>query len=364
MHTTDQAHRVIFIDLMRAIAVLQMVQGHTIHVFLSADLRNTELPIYAVWNFMRGMTAPIFMFTAGTVFTYLFRSVKKPFEQNYRVKKGIRRALLLLFLGYILKYPTWTVFDFSEVTKDKLQLFFAVDVLQLIGFSLLILILVLFISEKLKLNYTTTFVVSSVFFFLLSPFTDIVVWNSFLPDPVAAYFFSGTGSQFPLFPWAGYVVSGGILGCYLAQNPFVFKTARFSLLIAIFGAAFIIISVLSSVILLSLNIQIYNPQSAPTTIFLRIGFVLLLTAVVSFISLRVNRIPHLLILVGRNTLLIYFIHLVILYGSTWTPGLTLIWGASFSGWMSFGAAVLMLTIMTFMVLGIHKLKIRNKELET
>ena len=38
MHTSDQAHRVIFIDLMRAIAVLQMVQGHTIDVLLAPDL--------------------------------------------------------------------------------------------------------------------------------------------------------------------------------------------------------------------------------------------------------------------------------------------------------------------------------------
>lgn len=364
MHTTDQAHRVIFIDLMRAIAVLQMVQGHTVHVFLSADFRTTDYLLFAIWHFMRGMTAPIFMFTAGTVFTYLFRSVKKPFEENYRVKKGIRRAFLLLFLGYILKYPTWTVVDFSGVTDEKWKLFFAVDVLQLIGLSLLILLLVLFISEKLKLNYTAAFVVSSIFFFLLSPFTEIISWNSFLPEPIAAYFYSVTGSQFPVFPWAGYVVSGGILGCYLAKNPLVFKTTRFSFLLAIFGSAFTIISILSELILPAMNIQIYNPQSAPNTIFLRIGFVLLLTAVVSFISLRVNKIPHLLILVGRNTLLIYFIHLIILYGSTWTPGLTLLWGESFSGWQAFVAAVLMLTLMTFMVLGIHKLKIRNKELET
>jgi len=115
---TEPKHRVIFIDLLRAIAVLQMVQGHTIHVFLSQDLRTTELPVYAVWYFLRGMTAPIFMFTAGTEFTYLFRSVHKPFGKNYRVKKGIKRALLLIFLGYVLKYQSWTIFDFSQVTAE------------------------------------------------------------------------------------------------------------------------------------------------------------------------------------------------------------------------------------------------------
>lgn len=363
MHT-EPKHRVIFIDLMRAIAVLQMVQGHTISVFLSPELRNTDLPVYAVWYFLRGMTAPIFMFTAGTVFTYLFRSVKKPFSQNYRVKKGVRRAFLLIFLGYMLRYPTWTIVDFSEVTTDKWQLFFAVDVLQLIGFSLLILLAILSITEKLKLNYTITFVVSSCLIFLTSPFIETINWNSFLPAPLAAYFYSGSGSLFPLFPWAGYVISGGVLGSYLAQNPMVFKTSRFSLIVAIFGGTFTLTAMLSDLILKSLNIQIIDPQAEPNTILFRMGFVLLLTAVVSYISIKVNKIPQLIILAGRNTLLIYVVHLIILYGSAWSPGLDLIWGYSFSGWQAFGAALIMITLMTIMVMGIHKLKIRNKELVT
>ena len=364
MHTTDQAHRVIFIDLMRAIAVLQMVQGHTISVFLSKDFQTTELPLFAVWYFLRGMTAPIFMFTAGSVFTYLFRSVKKPFRENYRVKKGIRRAFLLIFLGYLLRYPTWKVLDFSDVTPEQWQSFIVVDVLHLIGFGLLILLLILFIAEKLKINFTISFTVSALFIFLLSPFTEIINWSSFLPEPVAAYFYAGTGSLFPLFPWAGYVIAGGALGSYLAKYPMVFKTARFSYKLVIIGIAFIFIATISQLLIQNYNIQIINPQTEPNTIFFRIGLVLLLTAIVSYISLSVNRIPLLIILAGRNTLLIYVVHLVILYGSAWTPGLSLVWGSSLSGWLSFVAALTMIMLMTFMLLLIHRLKIHNKELVT
>jgi uncharacterized membrane protein len=349
---------------MRAIAVLQMVQGHTIAVFLSPELRNTDLPVYAVWYFLRGMTAPIFMFTAGTVFIYLFRSVKKPFWENYRVKKGIRRAFLLIFLGYLLRYPTWKVVDFSDVTTEKWQQFFAIDVLQLIGFSLLILLVILFITQKLKLNYTTTFILGASFVFLASPFIETITWDSFLPVTIAAYFYSGSGSLFPLFPWMGYVISGGVLGSYLAQNPMVFKTSRFSLILAIYGTAFTLTALLSDLILKTYQIQIIDPQAEPNTILFRMGFVLMLTAVVSYISLKVNKIPQLLILAGRNTLLIYVVHLVILYGSAWSPGLDILWGYSFSGWQSFYAALIMILLMTFMVMGIHKLKIRNKELVT
>jgi len=364
MHTTDQAHRVIFIDLMRAIAVLQMVQGHTIDVLLAQDFRTPEFSVFAIWNFLRGMTAPIFMFTAGTVFTYLFHSVKKPFEKNYRVKKGIRRGLLLIFLGYMLKYPTWKVVDFSGVTQDKWSLFLSVDVLQLIGVGLLIIILILFIAEKLKLNFTNVFIVISTLVFVSSPFIEAIDWKSILPEIIAAYLYTGTGSLFPLFPWTGYVIAGGVLGCYLSQNPLVFKTIRFSILLAIFGATFTLIALLSNKILYALQIHILNPQTEPSTIFYRMGFILLLTAIVSYISLRVNKIPQIIILAGRNTLLIYVVHLIILFGSAWSPGIDLLWGRSFSGWQSFSAALLMIILMTVMVLVIHKYKIRNKDLVT
>ena len=144
----------------------------------------------------------------------------------------------------------------------------------------------------------------------------------------------------------------------------VFKTAKFSLKVFIYGVILILLAFLSQFFIQVLNIQIINPQTEPNTIFFRVGFVILLTAVVSYISLRVNKIPLLIILAGRNTLLIYVVHLVILYGSAWTPGLTLLWGSSFSGWMSSLAALFMITLMTFMVLLLHRFKMHNKELVT
>lgn len=364
MHSSEPKHRVIFLDLLRAIAVLQMVQGHTVDVLLSPEVRTGEFAVYNIWHFLRGMTAPIFMFTAGTTFTYLFKSVKKPFEENYRVKKGIRRALLLLFIGYLFRYPSWTIVDFSEVTSAAWQSFFIVDVLHLIGFSLLLLLLILFFTEKLRLNFTVAFISCATLIFLASPFMENINWNSYLPAPIAAYLYSGSGSLFPIFPWAGYVISGAVLGSYLAQNPMVFKSSRFSILLAIVGASFLFIALSSYLILQAYGIVAINPQVTPNTIFFRMGFVLVLTAVVSYISLKVERIPQLIILVGRNTLLIYVVHLIILYGSIWTPGLKLLWGGSLSGWQSFIAALMMITLMTYMVILIHKLKIHNKELVT
>lgn len=364
MTLKDKKHRIIFIDLMRAFAVLQMVQGHTINVLLAEQSRNPELPVFAVWHFMRGMTAPIFMFTAGTVFTYLFKMVNKPFEENVRVKKGIKRGLLLIFIGYLLRYPTWTIFDFSGVSEYSWKIFFGVDVLHLIGISLLTLLLLLFLSEKIKLNDYFIFSTAAASIFILSPFVYRVEWADLMPNLLAGYFYSGTGSLFPFFPWAGYVIAGGVLGSYLGQHPLAFKTAKFSLLLAVIGSGLILASLLGNYISTALGIPIYNSQVSPNIIMFRIGFVLLLNSLLSYISLNVERIPNLLIVIGRNTLLIYVIHLLILYGSAWNPGINKFWGRSFDGWMSFAGALAMVTLMTIVVIVLHKFKMRNKQLVT
>ena len=364
MSNSEQKHRIIFIDLIRAFAVLQMVQGHTINVLLAEGSRNPELPFYAVWYFMRGMTAPIFMFTAGTVFTYLFHSVNKPFNNNPRVKKGIKRGFLLITIGYLLRYPTLTLIDFSSVSEGSWKIFFAVDVLHLIGVSLIAVLFLLFISEKFKLNNYSVFGVTAALVFFSSPFIYSINWVSFMPDPLAGYFYPATGSPFPFFPWAGYVIAGGVLGSYLAKHPMVFKTAKFSLMLALFGTLFILVSMLSDFVLSYLNLLVYVSQESLGLIMFRVGFVLLLNAAVSYIALKVERIPGFLITVGRNTLLIYVVHLLILYGSAWNPGIIKLWAKSFNGWEAFGAAVIMLSLMTLMVFYLHKLKMKNKELVT
>ncbi len=360
----EKKHRIIFIDLMRTFAVLQMVQGHTIDVLLSNNFRHLDNPFFASWFFMRGMTAPIFMFTAGTVFTYLFRLVKEPYQNNPRVKKGFKRVLLLVVLGYLLRYPTASLIDFSQVTQEQWKIFFAVDVLQSIGFGILFLVLLAILSEKVKLNDYWIFGIGALFFFILFPIFQNINWKAFLPVPLAGYFYSGTGSNFPIFPWAGYVIAGGILGSYLAKKPLIFKTAKFSLNLFLFGVLFVILAYLESWIEGSFGYTGEILSSGYSLILLRIGIVLILNAIVSFISLKVETIPKVFILIGRNTLLIYIVHLMILYGSAWNLGLVYLFDKAFTPVQSISTAILMIALMTAMVLLINKFKIRNKQLVT
>jgi uncharacterized membrane protein len=360
----SKKHRIIFIDLMRAFAVLMMVQGHTVDVLLSDSFRNFDSPFFSAWHFMRGLTAPVFMFTAGTVFTYLFRLVDEPFNSNPRVKKGIKRFLLLVGLGYLLRYPTAAIVDFSHVTEGQWKVFFAVDVLQLIGFGILFLLVSLLLAEKLRIHDYILCSIVGLIFFALSPIFNNLNWKAIMPPFLAGYFYTGTGSNFPLFPWAGYVVSGGVLGSYLAKNPLIFRSAKLSIRLLIFSSIFLAVAFL----VFNMEQMFYKGpkllSAAPSVILLRIGLVLLLNSIVSFTALKMTTIPKVIVLIGRNTLLIYVVHLMILYGSAWNPGLITLFERSFDVWKTLFSALLMFVTMISMVIILHRLKIKYKEIVT
>lgn len=356
-------NRIIFLDLMRVFAVLMMVQGHTVHTFLLEELRTDESLFYVVWNFMRGFTAPIFMFTAGVVFTYLLFYKKSSLYNNPRVKKGLKRFLLLVFIGYMLRYPTHTIWNFRWVSEQGWLIFFGIDALHLIGFGLLFIIIFSFIAEKLKLKPYYTLGFAFLFFFLFYPVATSIDWKSFLPLPLAAYFYTETGSIFPFFPWAGYVLIGSMLGYYLSQHDNVFKEKKFGIILIVLGCSLFVSYFITPKIIYLLGYNYSIAALGINTIVLRTGYVIAVSGLFSLAALRFNSIPNIIKLAGRHTLLIYVVHLVILYGSAWVPGVYNKYGNTLNVFETILAVILMYALMFGMVLGLEKIKqIKRKKL--
>ncbi|MFA3782730.1 heparan-alpha-glucosaminide N-acetyltransferase domain-containing protein [Melioribacteraceae bacterium 4301-Me] len=353
--------RIIFLDLMRALAVLMMVEGHTVDTFLADQFRDYSSVGYNIWLTIRGFTAPIFMFTSGVVFTYLLKLQDLPFKENPRVYKGLKRFVTLVLIGYVLRFPTYKIFDYNEVTKEQWLSFFAVDALHLIGFGLLFIIGLLFIADKLKAKDSYLLLSGACFFFVAYLFVENINWIDFFPAPLAAYFYSKSGSLFPLFPWSGYVITGAILGQYLAKNPDAFTTKSFSMKLSIVGIALLLTSFIFHYIedLFYGNKQFWTDQFA--LIFYRLGVVLLLNSAMSFLAAKIKNIPELVKQIGRNTLLIYAVHVVILYGSAWFPGFYKYFARTLSFSESLFAALLMILLMVWMVKLIQRYKDYQKK---
>ncbi|MBU2494579.1 MAG: DUF1624 domain-containing protein [Bacteroidetes bacterium] len=353
----DSKNRIIFLDLMRAFAVLMMVQGHTIHTVLDIDLRTNENTFYFIWHFMRGFTAPIFMFTAGVVFTYLLNLNNLPFNENPRIKKGIKRFFLLLILGYALHYPTYKIIDFSGVTQKQMYLFFSSDALHLIGFGILFIIVLRYFAEKINIDGKIIYFIATLTLFIIAPIFKNYNFLAVLPAPIAAYLNYDTGSFFPLIPWAGYVLSGGILGKYLAQNPGVQKKSSFSKYLFLIG----FVLLMTAVLIVKLENLFYNNGgywiAAPSVPFYRLGAIIILNSAVSYFAQKLNKIPNIIFLAGRHTLLIYVVHLIILYGCVFFPGIySSSLSRSLNSWQSIFSAIIMIFLMCGLVLIIEKIK--------
>lgn len=357
----SKQQRIIFIDLMRALAVFMMVQGHTIDSFLAPGYKDPNSSLFIVWNYIRGFTAPIFMFSAGVAFTYLFRINGLSFKDNPRVKKGVKRFFLLLILAYILRFPTYRFFDYSDVTPAQWQAFFTVDALHLIAFGLLFIMLFIYLSEKLKINDIYLFIAGTIIFITLQIIFEQIRWTDFMHPFFAGYLYSGSGSLFPLFPWVGYLLCGAALGSNIAKNPIKVKNPRFGL--NLIYIALIIFAFGKTLEQMKFALNWGEPfwVNAIYHFTLRSSVVIFLNGVMSLLVFRLDTIPKVVKLFGQHSLLIYVVHVVILYGNTWVAGLNTLLFQRFDLLTTLILVVVMLFLMAGMVLILDRIKKKTRK---
>ncbi len=334
-------NRIVAFDILRALAVLLMVEGHTVHVFLSSALRDGSSKGFAIWEYLRGFTAPLFMFIAGAVFVYLLVADDLKSYNSNRLKKGFKRGISLIFIGYLLRFPSFNIFRLLHVTNDQLKTFASVDALHIIGIGLILLSLIVFVSSKFKFNITVIFIctvlLSVILKFLLND--SLLILN--LPLFIKAYFSKSNGSIFTLFPWIGYISLGGLFGS-LMKKKILCKYEK--LFILSFSFLIFIVGLINN--LTSANWLVV--QAA--IILVRMSGVVLLFILIDIFTDNFTHLPEILLLLGRNSLLIYVVHLIILYGSPISLGFYQIVPERFSLLATTVLVLLMESLMIFVAL--------------
>ena len=316
---TPAGGRILFIDLARAIAVLLMVQGHTIDALLHPDYR-TSLQ-YNSWLYLRGLTSCTFLFLSGAAFSLTaMRHWDDQRRLSRRAVKRIRRLVFFFALGYFVKFPMGKFVHLQYATDERWRSFLAVDVLQNVAFTLLALQALMWLTRTPKV-FSTACAWLAGLMVGLTPMVHGVDWRASMPLAVAAFLNHETGSIFPLFPWAGFTLLGATFGVTFgpwATRDHLQPLARGLFLV---GAALAIgAGVLGEYGWFEYGVHDWW-RASPLSFVQRLGSVLLLLSVVAGIGNYVTRLTPPLQGLAEESLLVYAVHVALLYGSLWTVGL-------------------------------------------
>lgn len=337
---TKSANRIEYLDLLKLFAIFLMVQGHTIDTFLSPEFRSNGNSFYKIWSYLRGYTAPIFFFTSGFLLSYLLKNEKSEVKLKKRIKNGLIRSLGLILLGYLLRYPSHKVFDFSHVTLEGWKIFFTVDALHLISLGLVTLLSIFTISKFLKMKVDLLLLCGTLLVIISTSYINGIDWSRIVCYPLTGYFYFGTGSYFPLFPYLSYIFIGAFIGVRITEKSSK-SIQKYYLLIGF-------IFILSSLINVNLDYSLIAYKI--DKIIQNIGVLLVLNEV--FKSL-LKFFPEKKVFVKKiadKSLLIYIVHLIILYGCAWFPGLYKLVGPQFNLQISILFAILMIILMYSLVI--------------
>ncbi len=316
----DHTKRLYFIDAMRAWAILMMLQGHFIDGLLDPVYRDPSNLVYTIWKYFRGITAPVFFTVSGFIFTYLLLRAPKQGKDNPRLRKGIKRGLELIAIGYLLRSNL-----FGLLKGVIYPSFFLVDVLHCIGIAILLLTLMYRVVPRGKtIRLGLILLAFGVLLFLFEPLYK--TWNlSFMPVALANYFTKDNGSVFTVIPWVGYAFTGG----FIASLFYRFRQLNYLYLksMLLFLMAGITLIWFSSPFFewmgQQTGVSLFQDIASNNYLFIRLGDVLLVFVV--FILLRGLMQQKLFLSIGQHTLSIYVIHFMVLYGSLTGIGLYAYW---------------------------------------
>ena len=306
--------RYTFIDLLRGWAIIIMIEVHVFNAFLLPELKLAGW--FDILTFVNGLVAPAFLFVSGFAFQVSsgnklddMRKLKPPFW------KKLWRYFSIILIGYALHLPFYSLSKvINKSTPEQLQSFFAVDVLQCIGVGLLVLFALRLIIRSDKI-FHYTLILLTLFVMFISPFFWKMEFTNYFHHVFANYFNRTNGSLFPVFPWINFILIGAIFAKYFLDAAGKGKEDKFIKATTFTG----IVMLFSGHLFYSGLFPDYLTSIIPHPIFFieRLGYVLVFATMCwAYIRWR-NAKQSFVLDASRESLLIYWLHLITIYGMFW-----------------------------------------------
>jgi hypothetical protein len=360
------------LDVFRFLAVISMVQGHTFTVVFDAG---ADPPAWLRWHsYVHGYTAPMFLFASGlafgiTTFPRLSEHTADALARSaapWRSEPARRfaRYAIILAIGYLLQFPGHSLALLGAATPAGEPSVFRVDALHAIGVTLMV-------AQAMALVCTSTRAMAIaalgalVACVGLAPAFATASIDASVPDLVASYFTVDRGSLFPLFPFAGYVFAGIVVAYAIHASA---KKRSHDSAVPALVAAGALLAIGTFLAYRASGALDLHPvlsgghavfwRASPLLFFFRVGLLLVLLGTVSTLA-GARRPAPVVRAAAQETLVVYVLHLLVLYGSPIHRGLELDVGKHLDLARSTGVAALLIGAMLAAAYGWHWVKTKK-----
>jgi uncharacterized membrane protein len=309
-HGAARAPRRTYLDVLRGLAVLVMIEAHVIDSWTRVSDRAQDAFGYSL--ILGGFGAPLFLFLAGVAIPMSAGSKARRLGDDALATRAVaRRGLEIFLLAFLFRVQAFVLGGGWTRPWTLLR----VDILNIMGPSIIATVWVWGRCRTARARVLAFALCTAAIVFGTPAVRGSALLGA-LPDFLEAYFRPAANlSNFVVFPWAAFVPAGAILGVWIdgARSMPVERRLNSGLLAA--GLAIAIVS-----FLLSYLPPIAGPSyfwtTSPAFFFLRAGIMCATVGVVYFWERRPwkrngwNALESL----GRHSLFIYWIHVEMVYG--------------------------------------------------
>jgi hypothetical protein len=305
---------------------LAMVQGHVTDSLLTAAA--LAQPWYVFQQIFHGSTAPGFLFASG----FVAGLPRAPLSFRASLRRA-RRLVFVLAVGYFLHLPYFSLWKtVGASSASERAALFACDALQVIAVTQLFALGLQWVFGR---HWTRWAAAIAVLVIAATPF----VWSSGvsarLPEALAPWLDPATGSRFPVFPFSAFVLGGTLAGATIGRAEPRTRHRRevmWGLVLVAFGVG----------LGWTLSGRVDYWGASPAYAVVRLGALLVLLRLVEAAALADLPGMRALALLGHETLLVYVLHLHLLFGGVFGASPLVAWQGRLGYPGAFGVVLLML----------------------
>ena len=197
-----------YIDALRGLAVLIMIEAHVLDSWTRFPDRQTRHYAYAM--VLGGFGAPLFLFLAGLAVPLSAGSkLRRTGDVQVASRAVARRGLEIFGLAFLFRLQAWALGWSAPWWLLR------VDILNIMGPSIMAAAAIWGALNTLA-GRLAAFAAATLAIALTTPIVRNISILSPLPDPIEAYLRPAGGlSNFVFFPWAGFVFAGALAGLVL-----------------------------------------------------------------------------------------------------------------------------------------------------